>query len=146
MSETNNIDKFDVLVGKILAGLYERFPIKCELMPENFGIKDSVGELLSEPSSSAGDMKDLQFLEATVSWLLENEIIAAKSSGFGSYYDARLTMKGLRLLKSAPKSVDNERKSIGESLKELSKAGANESLKMVVNALFSYGLSKFGLA
>ena len=55
-------------------------------------------------------------------------------------------MKGLKLLKSTPKSVDSDRKSIGESLKELSKAGANESLKIAVNTLFSYGLSKIGLA
>ncbi len=27
----NNIDKFDILVGKILAELYGEFPIKCEL-------------------------------------------------------------------------------------------------------------------
>ena len=103
-------------------------------------------EFLETIDGTMDDAKELTFFEATVSWLLENEIMTAKNSGFGSYYDARLTMKGLKLLKSTPKSVDSDRKSIGESLKELSKAGANESLKTAVNALFSYGLSKIGLA
>ena len=142
----NNIDKFDILVGKILAELYGEFPIKCELEPERFGIKNAMREFLETIDGVMDDAKELTFFEATVSWLLENEIMTAKSSGFGSYYDARLTMKGLKLLKSTPKSVDSDRKSIGESLKELSKAGANESLKTAVNALFSYGLSKMGLA
>ncbi|MBE2984660.1 hypothetical protein CCAL6883_04795 [Campylobacter sp. RM6883] len=142
----NNIDKFDILIGKILAKLYAEFPIKCELVPEDFGIKDTRPEFLDTPDGTMGDMKELEFLEATVTWLMENEIITAKKSGFGVYYDARLTMKGLRLLKVVPKSVDNERKSIGESLKELSRAGANESLKIAVNALFSYGLSRMELA
>ena len=142
----NNIDKFDILVGKILAELYGEFPIKCELEPERFGIKNAMREFLETIDGVMDDAKELTFFEATVSWLLENEIMTAKSSGFGSYYDARLTMKGLKLLKSTPKSVDIDRKSIGESLKELSKAGANESLKIAVNTLFSYGLSKIGLA
>jgi hypothetical protein len=142
----NNIDKFDILVGKILAELYGEFPIKCELEPERFGIKNTMREFLETIDGVMDDAKELTFFEATVSWLLENEIMTAKSSGFGSYYDARLTMKGLKLLKSTPKSVDSDRKSIGESLKELSKAGANESLKIAVNTLFSYGLSKIGLA
>jgi hypothetical protein len=142
----NNIDKFDILVGKILAELYGEFPIKCELEPERFGIKNAMREFLETIDGVMDDAKELTFFEATVSWLLENEIMTAKSSGFGSYYDARLTMKGLKLLKSTPKSVDSDRKSIGESLKELSKAGANESLKIAVNTLFSYGLSKIGLA
>jgi hypothetical protein len=142
----NNIDKFDILVGKILAELYGEFPIKCELEPERFGIKNTMREFLETIDGVMDDAKELTFFEATVSWLLENEIMTAKSSGFGSYYDARLTMKGLKLLKSTPKSIDSDRKSIGESLKELSKAGANESLKMAVNALFSYGLSKMGLS
>lgn len=142
----NNIDKFDILVGKILAELYGEFPIKCELEPERFDIKNTMKEFLETIDGVMGDAKELTFFEATVSWLLENEIITAKSSGFGSYYDARLTMKGLKLLKSTPKSVDSDRKSIGESLKELSKAGANESLKIAVNTLFSYGLSKIGLS
>lgn len=142
----NNIDKFDILVGKILADLYGEFPIKCELEPERFGIKNTMREFLETIDGVMDDAKELTFFEATVSWLLENEIMTAKSSGFGSYYDARLTMKGLKLLKSTPKSVDSDRKSIGESLKELSKAGANESLKIAVNTLFSYGLSKIGLA
>ena len=142
----NNIDKFDILVGKILAELYGEFPIKCELEPERFGIKNTMREFLETIDGVMDDAKELTFFEATVSWLLENEIMTAKSSGFGSYNDARLTMKGLKLLKSTPKSIDSDRKSIGESLKELSKAGANESLKMAVNALFSYGLSKMGLS
>ena len=142
----NNIDKFDILVGKILAELYGEFPIKCELEPERFGIKNAMREFLETIDGVMDDAKELTFFEATVSWLLENEIMTAKSSGFGSYYDARLTMKGLKLLKSTPKSIDSDRKSIGESLKELSKAGANESLKIAVNTLFSYGLSKIGLA
>lgn len=142
----NNIDKFDILVGKILAELYGEFPIKCELEPERFGIKNTMREFLETIDGVMDDAKELTFFEATVSWLQENEIMTAKSSGFGSYYDARLTMKGLKLLKSTPKSIDSDRKSIGESLKELSKAGANESLKTAVNALFSYGLSKIGLA
>lgn len=142
----NNIDKFDILVGKILAELYGEFPIKCELEPECFGIKNTMKEFLETIDGVMDDAKELTFFEATVSWLLENEIMTAKSSGFGSYYDARLTMKGLKLLKSTPKSVDSDRKSIGESLKELSKAGANESLKIAVNTLFSYGLSKMGLS
>ena len=142
----NNLYKFDILVCNILDERYVELTITCDLEPESFCIKNAMREFLETIDGVMDDAKELTFFEATVSWLLENEIMTAKSSGFGSYYDARLTMNGLKLLKSTPKSVDSDRKSIGESLKELSKAGANESLKIAVNTLFSYGLSKIGLA
>ena len=76
----NNIDKFDILVGKILAELYGEFPIKCELEPERFGIKNTMREFLETIDGVMDDAKELTFFEATVSWLLENEIMTAKSS------------------------------------------------------------------
>lgn len=76
----NNIDKFDILVGKVLAKLYGEFPIKCELVPEEFEV-------------------EYGFLKATVEFLVDNGMIVAKDSSVQTYYNATLTLKGLQILK-----------------------------------------------
>lgn len=134
----NNIDKFDILTGKILAKLYETFPVKTSLLPEDFGIKDVMREFLNGGESEAADTAELEFFAASVSWLLENEIIVAKKGGLGIYYECGLSFKGLRLLKAVPPSVDSDRKSIGESLCEFAKAGFEGGLKKAVGALIVY--------
>lgn len=63
----NNIDKFDILTGKILAKLYETFPVKTSLLPEDFGVKDAMREFLNGGESEAADMAELEFFAASVS-------------------------------------------------------------------------------
>ena len=139
----NNIDKFDILVGKILAKLYNEFPINSTLLSEEFGIKDNIAEFLGdEASQNIKENNELIFFESSIAWLIQNDIINAKNSGYGAYYDAALSFKGLKLLKVVPSSVNNERKSIGESLSELVKAGANEGIKKLVNIMIAYASAK----
>ena len=43
----NNIDKFDILVGKILAKLYSEFSRKTIIKATDFGVKNPVEDYLS---------------------------------------------------------------------------------------------------
>lgn len=141
----NNIDKFDILVGRILGSLYSEFPIKTTLMPEKFGIKDSAADMLGEMDIKSSETDELIFFEASVGWLIENELIIAKSAGYGSYYDVRLTLKGLKLLKVVPESMRDDKKTLGDKLKELSKTGREELLKESVKTVFNLGMKYLGL-
>ncbi|PSM52776.1 hypothetical protein CBLAS_0904 [Campylobacter blaseri] len=141
MSE-NNIEKFDILTGRVLAKLYANFPVPVMLNSDEFGIKDEVEAFLSSETATSNKEKNDEaiFFSSTIKWLLKNELIDAKQNGSANFYDVCLTFKGLRLLKKVPKSIDEQGKNIGEYLKSGVKSANNELLKLVVNSLYSYGV------
>lgn len=131
----SNIDKFDILVGKVLAKLYAQFPVKSNIYINDFGYKIN---LEIDEMSGLKSSDDEIFFNATIEWLIENGIIQANRTSSGLFINAILTFKGLKLLKSVPKSVDD--KTLGDYLKIYAQNSTNEGIKSVVNKIISLGL------
>ncbi len=82
-----NIEKFNKLTAQILTTLYEDFPVKVDITPEEF-IKDET-------------RKDRRFFINTVMWLAENGYISyGFLDDYGNFFDTVLTEKGLIVLNS----------------------------------------------
>lgn len=135
----DNISKFDILTGKILAKLYEQFPLKAVLSCDDFGIKNPIRDYLENITQDLkADTTELKFFNACVDWLIQNDFILARQNSSGDYYDVILTHKGLKTLKFKPKSLNEySRQSIGEHLLNAVNIAKDESIKSVVNGLLN---------
>uniref|UniRef100_UPI003CEE7963 hypothetical protein n=1 Tax=Pseudomonas aeruginosa TaxID=287 RepID=UPI003CEE7963 len=79
------------------------------------------------------------FLYHTGHWLAEAGYLGYKNTFFSyQFYGARLTTKGLEVLKAVPESL-NQGQSFGESLMQASKDGSKELLKGVVSEALGIG-------
>ena len=114
-----NIEKFDLYAGKILATLYEEFPVR-----KNLRYLSDFGEV------------DAKIFASTLEWLIDSDFIECKNQTLDDYLiiGARLTLKGLELLKQKPKTLQ---KSFGESLKEYAKKGIDAGITTTVNDILS---------
>lgn len=116
-----NIEKFDLYVGKILALLYEEFPVRKNI----------------RYLSDFGDV-DVRVFASTIEWLIDSEFIECRHYTIDDdlIVGARLTLKGLELLKQKPKSLQSG-KSFGESLKEYAKKGIDAGISTTANEILS---------
>lgn len=136
----SNIDKFDILSGRVLARLYSEFPKPCTLEATDFGYKDSVYEFLSDPNATTiKENSDIVFFTSAINFLVANKIIDAAPSGV-SFNDARLTLKGLSLLKKTPKSLSNG-SNLGSWLTKAIKTGGDELIKTAAKEFFETALT-----
>lgn len=132
----NNIDKFDILVGKILAKLYSEFPKKTIVKSTDFGIKNPVEDFLvsiDAKSVEKDGLDELNFFDDTMQFLFDEGMIIAKQNAKGVFYDVRLTSKGLKILKKIPSSINESASSVGEWLKSSAKVLNDETLKKAVS-------------
>ena len=132
----NNIDKFDILVGKILAKLYSEFPRKTIIKATDFGVKNPVEGYLSNLDAKTieqNSVKDLHFFDDTLKFLIDENMIVAKQNTIGIFYDTRLTSKGLKILKKIQNSINKSASSVGEWLKSSAKILNDEALKKVAS-------------
>ncbi|AQQ20632.1 hypothetical protein [Burkholderia cenocepacia] len=138
-----NIEKFDDLVARIFAYLYQHFPVKTNLVPREFGIEDS------ETVPGTGDFgqvvlvnqAEVQFFYDTVEWLYSAGYIHMLDNGRG--HPGRfvaLSSKGLEVLKATPASLTLD-KSLGEYLASNVKSGAADAVKKGVSMALSMGAS-----
>lgn len=107
-----NIRVFDCLTAKIMADLYEKFPIKQDYTLWNFD-KEVCMQYVSADRS-----KRLDVLKGTFTFLEENGLITFnENSGVenGFFYETGLTLEGLKLLNKEPKSIKTTEK-IGDLL------------------------------
>ncbi|QKF64519.1 hypothetical protein [Campylobacter corcagiensis] len=124
-----NIELFDLYVGKVLTKLYESFPIKCEIY-----YKSDFLEV------------DENIMRGTLIWLKDSEFIKydAIMPNSDLVTGAILSLKGLELLKQKPKTFQ---KSLGESLKVLANKGLDSAISKISNDILSYSyifFSKLG--
>ena len=117
-NENNNIELFDCYTSKILAHLYSTFPVKQHLKKEFF---------IEECDNSMREDEKIRFVCDTMIWLKENNFIHyTQHSKFKNcnFTHVSLTMQGLVILKSEPKTVTTK-ETIGDKLVEMVRLGAN---------------------
>ena len=131
----SNIEKFDDLAGRILAELYESFPVATVISTEDFMDSgrhwDDVLEM--EVLDDGGT-----FFISTATWLINAGYISG--SAFQNLFieKAVLTAKGLEVLKALPESL-NSGPSIGEQLSDAAKAGSTEVMRGLLSQALSIG-------
>ncbi|RRV28600.1 hypothetical protein EGJ23_04255 [Pseudomonas sp. o96-267] len=141
----SNIELFDVLTGRILAKLYQHFPVDVPL--EAWDYRD----LFSGPPMEDGwlDADDSAFFQSTVLWLGSAGYLEhGSATNNGDVYGCVLTAKGLEVLKALPASLQAG-PTLGDQLVDASKGGAKEVLRGVASEALSLGArmltSHFGL-
>ena len=147
VADPRNIVIFNRITALALVALYESFPTPIDLEPMRIGAGAASDELNEEDKFEiiAGTAKH------TLSFLVEEGFVRFESTPCQNdglrLPQARLTLKGLNLLGSVPKTVDADRRPFIEQLKGAVLAGAQGSITEVVKSLFTsaaIGLSAVG--
>lgn len=125
-----NIELFDLYAGKVLAKLYESFPLKIDI-----DVCEMLG--LEIDQESLDIPKECDIFNDTVEWL--------KQSGF-IYYDQKfpyaysrvvLSAVGLETLKATPQSI-KARDGVGEMMRDAVIRGKNEAIRTAVRMALSH--------
>ncbi|WP_324172000.1 hypothetical protein [Sulfurimonas sp.] len=126
-----NSELFDCFTGRILGELYESFPVKKVLDIRSFDTEPCVEFYKTSPH----DMEEI--LKGTIEFLEENELITfdrSKNGWQGGFFSgATLSLKGLQLLKKAPKSIEKDYESIGDKLIKAVKEQGIHRASTIVN-------------
>ncbi|WP_045393019.1 hypothetical protein [Vibrio rotiferianus] len=127
MSE--NVIKFDQLVAQVFENLYSEFPKQIALNPcklLGYEVSDNVEDHRDEFGGFIDPLtrEDSEFFAYTLAWLYESGYLIGTVSGA---WNSRVTLslQGLQLLKSVPKSVESN-ETLGEQLKSAIKNGSKE--------------------
>ena len=141
-----NIELFDIYVGYIFDKLYDDFPI-CK----DFDTRKCVQEINGATADIDAKRKEFVFSE-TLFWLRENGLITFEKpeeriitiggglEPYPYFTCARLTAKGLAILKKVPESI-SDKKTIGEELAEAVKNGFKERITDLVKLALGYIVS-----
>jgi hypothetical protein len=131
-----NIEKFDLLAGRILADLYERFPLRIFVAADAYGV--DARKLFSIDGIINRDIADeLEFFCSTLRWLYEAGYLSYKGEAqAGVFSGVVLSARGLEVLKAMPKTVSPD-KPLGEHLRDTVRSGATHALKNGVAAAMS---------
>jgi hypothetical protein len=130
----SNIQLFDLITGELFAQLYESFPAPCEIEFTSLGVK------FIDPSDYDGSFMISDFAEDTAKWLSDADYIwLVFPESIEAKHTARLTPKGLAILKSIPDSL-KEKTSLGERMVDFSKRTVAESLSDTVKLAMEMGV------
>lgn len=137
-----SIDRFNAVVGKIFAELYENFPV-----PTDLSVEMLLNELLSgEPDSECyNDLAEsrCEFFSATVNWLVHAgylySTVRNQSLDDDVFMQACLTAKAIECLKGLPPSLGG--KTLGKGLSEAVKSSASDSLRNLASEALTKGTS-----
>lgn len=139
-SPPRNIEIFNQITAYILIKLYESFPIPQDLNLE---------EIYNEIAQGCKDENEAfqiytSYIASTMSFLSDEKFIQYEQNtnfmqnGF-QFFSVRLTLKGLTLLGTVPKTVnDIPQSSFIESLKNSFNTGAKSALSDIVKSLLMY--------
>lgn len=131
----SNIDRFDEIVGRVFADLYESFPVPLNLRVENYLQRDTEPE--PDPFDGAlRYMKEEEIIESTIRWLANAGFLTSGKLIGGSFTHAILTPKGLECLKLTPDSIKGP---AGSQLAAAVKSGSIATLKMVASSTIGVG-------
>lgn len=128
-----NMDLFDEYAARILAELYEAFPVKTPLNASTYCGHSEINDYGEPVDENGNPSKAFHIARATIEWLIETGYI--RSDGMWQYgaKPAVLTPMGLAVLKAAPESLAT-REATGDKLVRLIRAGAADAAKDVVRA------------
>lgn len=131
----SNIERFDVLTGRVLAELYQHFPVDLDL--EAWSYRDLFTGAPMEDGWLAKE--DGVFFQSTVLWLGSAGYIEhGSAANNGDVYRCVLTAKGLEVLKAFPASLQAG-PTLGDKLVDASKGGTKEVLRGVASEALSLG-------
>ena len=77
---TSNIDRFDQLAGKVLAGLYESFPMTLSLTTEQFSSVIAI-DSIETPEGEQQIFESEEFFCASITWLSKSGYITFGQQG-----------------------------------------------------------------
>jgi len=132
-----NIEDFNRGCALILARLYSNFPEPVFIRVEQI---DREADTLGEDANRRA--KRLRVYGATMAFLAEEGFVrhSGAASDKSAFANAILTSKGLAALNKSPDKLDQEHKSAGDILLEVSldflKEGAREIAKTAVSSLW----------
>lgn len=134
-----NIESFNLIVGMVLADLYERFPVPRDLSGRVYAQRAGLHRDLSDIQVEDGELAG-----AAIQWLISEGYVRAASdvNSIGNALGCVLTLQGLRLL-SMPQSLEKS-ESVGEALIKATTAGAQEGVKSVVGKVVKTALLEGG--
>ena len=135
-----NIDLFNEYVARILAQLYESFPVKEKLYASTISghTDDNRYGTICAPDGS--ESKEAQVAFHTIGWLVDNGYVRAEQRLDGRYYDyCALTEKGLKVLQAVPDSVQTT-ETVGEKLVRLTKEGGGDLARDFIKSLLTLGV------
>ncbi|MCA8285785.1 hypothetical protein [Burkholderia vietnamiensis] len=135
---SSNIEKFDLLVAKLLANLYERFPVATGVAADAYGVNAS-DYFRFDDSVDPDIAYELDFFCNTLRWLRRADYIHyADEINGGTFNGVVLTAKALEILKATPQSL-RQSKPLGDYLVDSARSGATDALKQGVTAALSAG-------
>ncbi|SPJ33466.1 hypothetical protein [Kushneria phyllosphaerae] len=138
MEGKDNIDFFDELTGKILARLYEAFPVRALLKSADFVDNPTT---YSDAVMADVASKESEFFMATAEWLQRAGYIEATMSDRSRLYihGAVLTAKGLEVLKVRPDNLSTG-PTLGERMTSAARSGAMDTVRTSVGQALSMGV------
>jgi hypothetical protein len=134
-----NIELFDEFVARILAGLYEHFPVKSGIdarVLSGHMETDQFGGILDERGEPS---RKFEIALATIDWLVDTGYIRTGERRDWGYPQAVLTASGLEVLKASPESL-KAREAIGDRIVRLVKDGSLGLAKEAAKAAISTGI------
>ena len=137
MTQANNIEKFDELIGQVLARFYSSFPVPVNLLAKDFVEEPTQYDEIVQCDRAS---PDAVFFIATVEWLRRAGYIQAdEQDGYDRIVkNGVLTTKGLELLKIKPTNLSNE-PSLGDQLADAAKKGSSDAVRKAVTEVMSLG-------
>jgi len=134
----SNIELFDEYTARILAMLYEAFPIRIALD----AVEMSGAEIddFGVPLGALGKRsKSFEVCFATTQWLIDAGYIDHQGDNGYCFGGCVLTARGLEVLKSVPDSIQRK-ESIGEKIVCLIRSGSVDVAKEAAKAAISAGI------
>lgn len=135
-----NIHKFNLNALSLLARLYESFPSSIELRPSSVGAapQDASYDEAFKFSAEADDV---------VTWLAEEGFLRFQNRDLsGTFYQVRLTLKGLTVLGYIPTSLQakDRKEPVIDKIKRVLASGTEkasaEAVKCLLSKLFTLAL------
>lgn len=139
MSAPSNIEKFNEIVAKTFALLYEAFPVPRPLsFGEDFQIPNYQA-FHDSPESHPDVLNEVTFLEWSIIWLKDTGYISYKGDAqLVGFSGVVLTAKGFEVLNAVPEALT--KKPAGLFLKEAVKDGAAKSISAGVQFVIAKGV------
>jgi hypothetical protein len=136
----DSIDRFNAVVGKIFAELYETFPVPMDLSVEMLFDELVPGKPGTDSYKDYADSRG-EFFSATVGWLVHAgylySTVRNQHLDDESFMQACLTAKAVECLKGLPPSLGG--KTLGKGLSEAIKNSASDSLRSLASEALTKG-------
>lgn len=124
---------FDICATFILGKAYESFPVQTEV--DMFALYEEICDRFDDVSYDEAS-NALVVITSSIEWLRSYGYLTFQDADNNVARSVLLTEKGLRALRSVPKSIDVERETVGDVLVAAGKEGTKEAVLRGVGLLF----------